>query len=171
MNPRHLIHPSPIGNLTLVADRDALTGLFFDRHDPAPRPEFGVTVTEDEFLTRVTDQLVEYFAGSRRDFDVPLAASGTDFQRKVWDVLTTIPYGEAISYVELATRVGNPAASRAVGGANGRNPISIIVPCHRVIQADRTIGGYGGGLPVKQFLLELEGIPYRRPLIAGSLFD
>lgn len=171
MKSRHLFHSSPIGNLTLVAEGDALTGLFFDRHDPAPRPEFGEFVHEDEFLARVTDQLDEYFAGSRRDFDLPLAATGTDFQRKVWDALMTIPYGEAISYAELAKRVGNPAASRAVGGANGRNPISIVVPCHRVIQADRTIGGDGGGLPVKQFLLELEGIHYRRPSVVGSLFD
>jgi methylated-DNA-[protein]-cysteine S-methyltransferase len=171
MKSRHLFHSSPIGNLTLVAEGDALTGLFFDRHDPAPCPEFGEFVHEDEFLARVTDQLDEYFAGSRRDFDLPLAATGTDFQRKVWDALMTIPYGEAISYAELAKRVGNPAASRAVGGANGRNPISIVVPCHRVIQADRTIGGYGGGLPVKQFLLELEGIHYRRPSVVGSLFD
>ena len=101
-------------------------------------------------------QLTEYFAGARRAFDLPLAASGTPFQRRVWEALRRIPYGETISYGELARRIGKPTASRAVGAANGRNPIAIVVPCHRVIGADGTLIGYGGGLPVKEALLALE---------------
>ena len=101
-------------------------------------------------------QLAEYFDGTRRDFDLPLSADGTAFQRRVWDELRRIPYGETISYGELARRIGKPTASRAVGAANGRNPLAIVVPCHRVIGADGTLTGYGGGLPVKQALLALE---------------
>ena len=101
-------------------------------------------------------QLVEYFDGTRRDFDLPLAPHGTAFQCRVWEALRRISYGETISYGELARRIGKPTASRAVGAANGRNPLAIVVPCHRVIGADGTLTGYGGGLPVKQALLSLE---------------
>ena len=101
-------------------------------------------------------QLVEYFDGTRRDFDLPLAPRGTAFQCQVWEELRHISYGETISYGELARRIGKPTASRAVGAANGRNPLAIVVPCHRVIGADGTLTGYGGGLPVKQALLALE---------------
>lgn len=101
-------------------------------------------------------QLTEYFDGTRRDFDLPLAPDGTTFQLRVWDELRRIAYGETISYGELARRIGQPTASRAVGAANGRNPLAIVVPCHRVIGADGTLTGYGGGLPVKQALLALE---------------
>ena len=101
-------------------------------------------------------QLMEYLNGTRRDFELPLAPDGTAFQRRVWEELRRIPYGETISYGELAHRIGKPTASRAVGAANGRNPLAIVVPCHRVIGADGTLTGYGGGLPTKQALLALE---------------
>ena len=101
-------------------------------------------------------QLREYFGGERRDFDLPLSPAGTAFQRRVWDELRRIPYGETVSYGELARRIGRPTASRAVGAANGRNPLAIVVPCHRVIGTDGTLTGYGGGLPVKETLLAHE---------------
>lgn len=101
-------------------------------------------------------QLEEYFAGDRREFDLPLAARGTEFQHRVWAELRRIPFGETISYGELATRIGKPTASRAVGAANGRNPLPVVVPCHRVIGSDGRLTGFGGGLPTKQALLDLE---------------
>ncbi|HXO21023.1 MAG TPA: methylated-DNA--[protein]-cysteine S-methyltransferase, partial [Thermoanaerobaculia bacterium] len=106
----------------------------------------------------VARQLREYFAGERRDFDLPLAPPGSGFQQKVWQELSRIPYGTTISYAELARRTGNPKASRAVGRANATNPIPVVIPCHRVIGADGSLTGFGGGLPVKQALLELEGV-------------
>lgn len=108
-------------------------------------------------LQEACRQLEEYFAGRRREFSVPLAPEGTRFQRRVWDELARIPYGETISYRELARRSGNPKASRAVGGANGRNPLPVIIPCHRVIAADGSLGGYSSGLERKRELLALEG--------------
>jgi methylated-DNA-[protein]-cysteine S-methyltransferase len=107
----------------------------------------------------VAEQLAEYFAGRRREFDLPLAPRGTDFQRAVWSELVRVPYGSTISYGELAGRVGRARASRAVGGANNRNPLPIVVPCHRVIGADGSLTGYGGGLDRKRALLALEGVP------------
>jgi methylated-DNA-[protein]-cysteine S-methyltransferase len=112
---------------------------------------------ESELLERARRQLAEYFAGKRRTFDLPLAPHGTEFQCAVWRALADIPYGETISYAQLATRVGKPTATRAVGAANGRNPLPIVLPCHRVIGADGSLTGFGGGLPTKQFLLRLEG--------------
>lgn len=117
---------------------------------------------DDAALAEVTRQLDEYFAGNRVEFDLVLAPSGTPFQLEVWDQLCRIPYGETISYGELARRVDRPGAARAVGAANGQNPIAIIVPCHRVIGADGSMTGYGGGLERKRFLLELES--RQRPL-------
>ena len=102
-------------------------------------------------------QLGEYFAGRRRRFELPLAPQGTPFQRQVWQALAGIPYGATVSYAQLARQIGNPAGLRAVGAANGRNPLPIVLPCHRVIGADGELTGFGGGLPVKQFLLQLEG--------------
>ena len=112
---------------------------------------------DNALLRRARAQLDEYFAGARRTFDLPLSPAGTEFQRDVWTTLATIPYGETISYAQLATRVGKPSAMRAVGAANGRNPLPIVLPCHRVIGADGALTGFGGGLPTKQFLLKLEG--------------
>jgi methylated-DNA-[protein]-cysteine S-methyltransferase len=111
---------------------------------------------DDAAFAEVARQLDEYFAGTRTAFDVPMRLEGTEFQQLVWEQLCAIPYGRTISYGELARRVGNPKASRAVGSANGRNPVAVIVPCHRVIAGDGSLGGYGGGLERKTSLLELE---------------
>ena len=141
---------SPIGELLLTSDGKSLTGLHMEPHDePAGR-------RDDAVLRPFRDQLRAYFAGELREFDVPLALDGTEFQRKVWAALRKIPYGKTISYAELARRVGQPGAARAVGSANGRNPVGLIVPCHRVIAADGTLGGYGGGLDRKRWLLDHE---------------
>jgi methylated-DNA-[protein]-cysteine S-methyltransferase len=147
--------PSPIGPLLLVSNGDALTGLFMTDHvgGPAPQPDWRSDATR---FAAVWEQLTAYFASELREFDVPLAADGTEFQQKVWDELRRIPFGETISYGELARRIEQPAASRAVGRANGQNPISIIVPCHRVIGANGTLTGYGGGLDRKRWLLAHE---------------
>ncbi|MCU1306360.1 MAG: ogt [Acidobacteriaceae bacterium] len=118
-----------------------------------------------EGVARVEKQVLEYFTGKRKTFDLALAPEGTPFQQRVWQELLRIPYGETISYGELATRVGNPKASRAVGGANGQNPISLIVPCHRVIGSDLSLTGYGGGLNVKEALLKHEGARF---VVSGS---
>ena len=154
---RHLVIPSPVGPLTLVAQDEILTGVYFSGHDPAPNQAFG-PADADALLRQTETELHEYFAGDRKVFTIPRFGQGTPFQQQVWAELEKIPYGTVISYAELAKRVGNPGGSRAVGGANGRNPISIIVPCHRVTQSDGSLGGFGGGLPTKRFLLELEGI-------------
>src|SRR5262249_52747144 len=122
--------------------------------DPAPQPDWQCDETR---FTSVCEQLAAYFAKELREFDVPLAPAGTEFQKKVWHELRQIPHGETISYGELACRIKQPAASRAVGRANGQNPISIIVPCHRVIGANGTLTGYGGGLDRKRWLLQHEG--------------
>jgi methylated-DNA-[protein]-cysteine S-methyltransferase len=114
-----------------------------------------------EQVAEVSNQIIEYFAGSRKQFTLRLSPEGTAFQQRVWNELLNIPYGEAISYGELATRVGNPKASRAVGAANGQNPISIIIPCHRVIGSDKSLTGYGGGLNIKEALLKHEGVDFK----------
>jgi methylated-DNA-[protein]-cysteine S-methyltransferase len=143
---------SPIGELLLVGDGESLTKLDFD---PAHvRPGWR---REPAAFADASDQLDAYFAGELRTFDLPLAPSGTPFQRQVWEALTAIPYGETTSYGELAESIGRPGSARAVGAANGRNPIAIVVPCHRVIGADSTLTGYAGGLDAKLTLLTLEG--------------
>lgn len=146
---------SPIGELTLASDGEALTGLYMtdQRHRPA-LPAAGAR--EDVVLAAARDQLAEYFTGERRRFELPLRPAGTEFQRSVWAALREIPYGETAGYGELARRLGRPSAARAVGLANGRNPLAIIVPCHRVIGAAGALTGYGGGLDRKRYLLELE---------------
>jgi methylated-DNA-[protein]-cysteine S-methyltransferase len=155
--------PSPIGPLTLTAIDGRLTGLHLheQRHPPAGSDSWQ---RDDDAFGDVVEQLTGYFRGARTEFDVPLDLAGTEFQRRVWSRLRDIPYGETISYSELARRAGSPKASRAVGLANGRNPIAVIVPCHRVIGADGSLTGYGGGLDRKVWLLEHEGA-----LLAGSL--
>ncbi|MGE5181579.1 MAG: methylated-DNA--[protein]-cysteine S-methyltransferase [Acidobacteriota bacterium] len=146
-----LAYESPFGTLHLCARGDELVALALpDR--PAPGAPSGGSAV----LARTARQLDEYFAGKRRDFDLPLAPEGTAFQQRVWRELVKIPYGETWSYGELARAIGRPAAARAVGAANGKNPIAIIVPCHRVIGANGTLVGYGGGLPVKSWLLAHE---------------
>lgn len=141
---------SPIGDLTLTEEEGALTGLYFGR---LSRPgEEGPTA----LLEETARQLREYFAGQRREFDLPLRLRGTAFQMQVWKALQAIPYGEVRTYGEIARAIGKPKACRAVGMANHKNPISIIVPCHRVVGAGGSLTGYGGGLENKRFLLELE---------------
>jgi len=150
---------SPIGRLLITSDGESLTGLYMETERYAmPRDSGLLEDPAREPLAAAAAQLAEYFAGRRRRFDLPLAAQGTDFQRRVWSELIKIEFGSTLSYGGLARRLGNPGASRAVGLANGRNPISIIVPCHRVIGADGTLTGYGGGLARKQWLLRHEGV-------------
>lgn len=144
---------SPIGELRLLSDGKALTGLYMGSYGPKPTKAWQ---RGGALLERAEKQLRQYFDGTRKNFDLPLAGEGTEFQKKVWKALCDIPYGETISYGELARRIGQPKASRAVGLANGSNPISIVVPCHRVIGANGTLTGYGGGLPRKKWLLEHE---------------
>ncbi|MFC8089270.1 methylated-DNA--[protein]-cysteine S-methyltransferase [Streptomyces sp. NPDC057301] len=158
---QHTLIDSPYGPLTLVAEDGVLCGLFMtdQRHRP-PEETFG---TRDESLFRETeDQLEAYFAGELKEFTLELRLDGTPFQRSVWEQLRKIPYGETRSYGELADTLGNSGASRAVGLANGKNPIGIIVPCHRVVGAKGSLTGYGGGLDRKQRLLDFEN--------AGALF-
>lgn len=150
---------SPIGRLLLTCDGEALTGVYMDL--PSHPPRDMDAWTEDPSaspLPQAVQQLQEYFSGKRREFDLPLRLHGTAFQQRVWQSLTEIPYGETLSYGQLARRIGKPSASRAVGLANGRNPISILVPCHRVIGADGSLTGYGGGLERKRWLLAHEGL-------------
>lgn len=150
-----VLQGSPIGDLLLTSDGEALTGVYLGEHRGGPRPQAHWT-RDERRLEGAAAQLAAYFAGERTEFELPLAPRGTPFQLRVWQALREIPYGETISYAELARRVGQPGAVRAVGAANGRNPISIVVPCHRVIGADGSLTGYGGGVERKRALLELE---------------
>lgn len=148
---------SPIGKFTLTSDGTALTGLYMELHKGMPETaQTWVLNDAAEPFALAKQQLSDYFAGASQDFTVPLKPSGTEFQVKVWSELLKIPFGKTISYGELARRIDSPKASRAVGLANGQNPISIIVSCHRVIGANGKLTGYGGGLPRKEFLLRLE---------------
>ena len=157
MTTMYTIFESPVGRLLLMSDGQSLTGLHTDsdKHRPAMRPDW---IHDDDAtpFAQVKDQMRAYFDGRLTDFDLPLAPQGTEFQLRVWRELRGIPYGETISYSELARRIGNPNASRAVGMANAHNPISIIVPCHRVIGADHSLTGYAGGLERKRMLLTHE---------------
>ncbi len=159
----YAFHPSPVGRLLLVGERDRegglrLAGIYMEGHRHGP----GVGTSWEEDATafgEVERQLDEYFAGTRTAFDLPLAPSGTPFQRRVWAELAQVPHGTTVTYGELARRVGHPRASRAVGAAVGRNPVSIVVPCHRVVGADGTLTGYAGGVGRKAFLLAQERAP------------
>ncbi|MFJ6935042.1 methylated-DNA--[protein]-cysteine S-methyltransferase [Streptomyces sp. NPDC101132] len=158
MDRMHTVIDSPYGPLTLVATEGTLSGLYMtgQRHRP-PEESFGARAADDEEpFPEVVRQLAGYFAGELTSFDLALRMEGTEFQRSVWDQLKEIPYGETWSYGELAARLGKPNASRAVGLANGKNPIGIIVPCHRVIGASGGMTGYGGGIDRKQRLLAFE---------------
>ncbi len=152
---QHTVIDSPYGPLTLVADDGVLCGLYMSgqRHRP-PEESFGAP--DDTPFAGTEEQLAAYFAGELKEFTVELRLHGTPFQRRVWEQLARIPYGETRTYGELADALGNPKASRAVGLANGRNPVGIIVPCHRVIGASGGLTGYGGGLDRKQRLLDFE---------------
>jgi methylated-DNA-[protein]-cysteine S-methyltransferase len=149
--------PTPLGALLLIARDGALLGVHFDggRYAPAIGADWR-HAPGDAPLAAARGELAEYFAGTRRAFDLPLAPAGTPFQRAVWQAIAAVPYGATITYRELAQRVGRPAAVRAAGAATGRNPWSIVVPCHRIVGADGTLTGYAGGLDRKRALLALE---------------
>ena len=156
---QHVVFDSPLGPLTAVENDAGLAGVYMAEHKRGPaRETIGerVSVSGSPVLAATAAQLGEYFAGSLREFSLPLAPAGSAFQQRVWAVLREIPYGELRSYGELAAILGDPSMAQAVGSANGRNPISIIVPCHRVVGSDGSLVGYAGGLERKQFLLELE---------------
>jgi methylated-DNA-[protein]-cysteine S-methyltransferase len=157
MAVRHTITDSPVGPLTLVADGAALIGLFFDGHGRTPRVPLGKR--DDAGFAEAISQLGEYFAGTRTTFSLELAPRGSAFELAVWAQLVRIPYGETRTYGQLALALGDPAGAQAVGNANGWNPISIIVPCHRVVGASGRLTGYAGGLSRKRFLLSLEEPP------------
>ncbi|MBP7775562.1 MAG: methylated-DNA--[protein]-cysteine S-methyltransferase [Acidobacteria bacterium] len=151
----HTSIESPIGPLLLAGDRRTLRMLWFGHGRKAQGPDPGWVESADEFAS-VTVQLREYFAGRRTSFDIDVEPHGTDFQRRVWRALVEIPYGETTSYGALARRIGAEKAVRAVGLANGANPIAVVIPCHRVIGASGALTGFGGGLPTKRALLDLE---------------
>jgi len=155
----HAVIDSPIGPLTLIGRDGRLVGVLMQemRHEPdAATLGDAVPVDSQPVLAAAADQLDAYFRGELTSFDLPLELDGTPFQQTVWSELRDIPYGETLSYGELAMRIGQPSASRAVGLANGRNPVAIVVPCHRVIGADGSLTGFGGGIATKKFLLEHE---------------
>lgn len=155
MTATHTTIESPFGELTLVAADGVLSGLYFPGHWYMPDPgTFGVR-SEDGFES-AQRQLAEYFAGERTSFDLAIATSGDEFQRRVWSLIERIPYGQTTTYGEMARQLGDPALARRVGGAVGRNPLSVIVPCHRVVGKDGKLTGYAGGLERKRFLLDLE---------------
>jgi methylated-DNA-[protein]-cysteine S-methyltransferase len=178
---RTLIHDSPVGPLTLIADAGKLVGCYFANHpasiaaagdasaagplrraDSPPR-ESVATVQDAQdvaLLARTRHELDAFFARERRTFSVPVDPRGTPFQRRVWNALGAIPHGCTVSYAHIARAIGAPAAVRAVGAANGKNPICIIIPCHRVVGASGALTGFGGGLPRKRFLLDLESPPF-----------
>jgi methylated-DNA-[protein]-cysteine S-methyltransferase len=161
MTRSHITITSPVGPLTLVAEGGSLTGLYMEQHRHGPGAE-GTGVPGDPAeapFAAAARQLAEYFDGRLTVFDLPLDMAGTPFQQRVWAALLDIPYGATATYGQLAADLGNPSASRAVGLANGRNPVSIIVPCHRVVGSDGSLTGYGGGLERKRFLLDLERAP------------
>ena len=148
---------SPIGDLLLVADVSAVTGVYFPGRDHVPAASKAWTLTpQHPVLQQAAKQLQEYFAGKRKSFTLPLRLAGTDFQQQVWREIALIPYGETINYSELAKRAGAPQAIRAAGTTTGRNPLSIIIPCHRVMGKNGGLCGFAGGLKRKRHLLELE---------------
>jgi methylated-DNA-[protein]-cysteine S-methyltransferase len=169
--------PSPVGKLTLVTNQSALVAVLWEKERPG-RVRLGTMQehNDDPTLLEVERQLEQYFDGERNRFDLPLSFQGTDFQKKVWNALLDIPYGETRTYGEIAEAIGNPAAVRAVGAANGRNPISIIAPCHRVIGSSGELTGFAGGLAAKETLLVIEdarwGIATRKKTATaqGKLF-
>jgi methylated-DNA-[protein]-cysteine S-methyltransferase len=157
MSCEYTLMPSPVGQLTLVARDGKLTAILWEKERPN-RVRLGALqeVNNSPVLQETKRQLKEYFAGTRNRFELELDFAGTEFQKKVWQALLTIPFGETRSYSQIAAQIGNPKAVRAVGAANGRNPISIVAPCHRVIGASGGLTGFAGGLEAKQYLLALE---------------
>ena len=157
MANRFTYYDSPLGTVTLQANEQGLLGVWFETHTTKPE-DLGTQEDSFPIFQSVKEQFERYFAGEAVQFDVPIAAKGTPFQQSVWHALTTIPYGETWSYAQLADAIGNPKAVRAVGLANGKNPVSAIVPCHRVIGKNGKLTGYAGGIERKQRLLAIEGI-------------
>lgn len=153
---RQLKMDTPVGDLYLVATDKGLSGVFWKRRDIETVSTLNGSGKIVAHLRQAQKELSEYFCGKRKDFSVPLDVVGTPFQKQVWNQLKKIPFGKTISYQDLARQIKNEKACRAVGSANGKNPVSIIVPCHRVITSQGTIGGYAGGLPAKEKLLQLE---------------
>ncbi len=149
----YFIYTTAVGPVTVLCSEHGVIGVYFGVRPPSAGQERETTLSR-----RCYEQLEEYFAGKRRGFDLPLETKGTPFQEKVWQALQTIPYGESRSYEEIAAQIGNPKACRAVGMANHRNPISVLIPCHRVVGKNGSLTGYAGGLEVKKQLLELEEI-------------
>lgn len=159
MTTRHAEIDSPLGELTLIADDDALTGVYFRHHWYRPSADtFGprADAQTDDLFANARIQLTDYLAGLRSNFDLPIKLHGDETQRRVWNLLITIPYGETITYGELAAALADGTTAQEVGQAVGRNPLSIVVPCHRVVGKNGQLTGYAGGLARKQFLLELE---------------
>lgn len=172
MNPlRYDRFDSPIGPLTVAADEHGVRHILFaeNRHDAAGRAQW-LRDARFPLLVEARRQLLDYLAGRRAGFDLPLQPLGTPFQCRVWHTLARIPFGQTWTYAELARAVGKPTASRAVGAANGRNPLPIVLPCHRVIGADGSLTGFGGGLPTKLALLRLEGAPAVATMGGDDLF-
>lgn len=159
--------PSPLGGLFAASDGRAITALYTPGHRLHPGPEPG-SASSAPVLLDLGRQLDEYFGGQRREFDLPLAAVGTPFQQAVWTELGRIPYGSTAGYGQIAARLGRPAAVRAVGAANGRNPLSVLVPCHRVVGADGSLTGYAGGMAAKRWLLEHERAIAGEPALSQS---
>lgn len=154
---QHMVFDSPLGLLTAVENDAGLAAVYMAEHKRRPAWEtLGARVAGSPTLEATAEQLGEYFSGQRRDFSLPLAPAGSEFQHRVWGALREIPFGELRTYGELAEMLGDRSMAQAVGSANGRNPISIIVPCHRVVGSDGALTGYAGGLHRKEFLLELE---------------
>ncbi|QJI45386.1 methylated-DNA--[protein]-cysteine S-methyltransferase [Pseudomonas sp. ADAK2] len=162
---------SPVGELKLVANGSRLAAILWENDKPN-RVRLGpmTEAADNPILLRTVEQLQEYFAGTRNQFDLELDFAGTQFQKKVWQALLTIPFGETRSYSEIAQQIGNPSAVRAVGAANGKNPISIVAPCHRVIGASGKLTGFAGGLEAKERLLTLEGCEWSGASRTGELF-
>ena len=155
---------SPIGPLMLSSDGESLTGLYMGKPSKRPNTDSWAEDAQHPVLKETARQLDEYFKGHRRRFELPLKFNGTQFQQRVWRALTEIPFGETRTYGQLARQLDNPSACRAVGLAHGKNPIAVIVPCHRVIGADGSLTGFGGGLPRKEWLLSHEGFAGIRTL-------
>jgi len=156
MTATHMNIDSPLGELTLVSRDGVLGGLYFPGHWYPPGRE-ALGARAERGFEQVQRQLDEYFAGERTAFDLATSSAGDEFQRRVWELIDRVPYGETTTYGEMAAELGDPTLARRVGGAVGRNPLSVIVPCHRVVGKDGKLTGYAGGLERKQFLLELEG--------------
>jgi methylated-DNA-[protein]-cysteine S-methyltransferase len=169
MSTTHTTIASPLGELILVAEDGTLSGVYFPGHWTRPDPaRFGER--SERRLEEVEGQLAEYFAGERTSFELPTSVTGNAFQRQVWDLIDQIPYGQTTTYGELASELGNPTLARMVGQAVGHNPLSVIVPCHRVVGKDGKLTGYAGGLQRKRFLLDLEAPPVRSEDPVASLF-